>query len=74
MMIFSKSKDGYISDYQKFLESYKKKNPSTEREQYEGRAIFWDKEPIDLDDIKPDLKQPSYAYYEFLHSDSEPSD
>jgi Protein of unknown function (DUF3460) len=48
-MKFSKQIYGYQSDITKFVEELKEKNPKLEAEQLAGRALLWDKTPIDLD-------------------------
>ena len=56
---------GYVSDFSKFLQELKEKNPDLDRQQREGRAIWWDK------DVDPELykrfrestlPQPAYVY------------
>ena len=56
---------GYVSDFTKFLQELREKNPDLDRQQREGRAIWWDK------DVDPDLykrfnestlQQPAYVY------------
>ena len=56
---------GYVSDFTKFLQDLKEKNPDLDRQQREGRAIWWDK------DVDPELyrrfdestlPQPAYVY------------
>jgi hypothetical protein len=56
---------GYVSDITKFLSDLKEQNPDLDRQQREGRAIWWDK------DIDPELykrfnesklAQPAYVY------------
>jgi hypothetical protein len=56
---------GYESEFTRFLRELKAGNPELEREQREGRAIWWDK------DVDPDLykrfrqstlPQPAYVY------------
>ena len=65
-MTFSKHNQAYQSDYTKFLNELKQKDPELERKQREGRAIFWDKSPIDLDARKRTeesrIKQQAYVY------------
>ncbi|AEK63306.1 hypothetical protein CFter6_4305 [Collimonas fungivorans] len=48
-MTFSKQINGYQSDITKFVEELKQKNPKLEEQQLAGRALLWDKTPIDLD-------------------------
>lgn len=56
---------GYESDITRFLRELKDRNPDLDREQREGRAIWWDR------DVDPDLykrfeqstlPQPAYVY------------
>lgn len=56
---------GYESDITRFLRDLKKSDPAIDRDQREGRAIWWDK------DVDPDLyrrfeqsslPQPAYVY------------
>lgn len=56
---------GYVSDFTKFLQELREKNPDLDRQQREGRAIWWDK------DVDPELykrfnestlPQPAYVY------------
>ena len=41
--------DLYESEASQFISSLKKKNPHLEESQRAGRALLWDKAPIDLD-------------------------
>lgn len=56
---------GYVSDFTRFLQELREKNPDLDRQQREGRAIWWDK------DVDPELykrfnestlPQPAYVY------------
>ena len=56
---------GYVSEFTKFLQGLKERNPDLDRQQREGRAIWWDK------DVDPELykrfnestlPQPAYVY------------
>lgn len=58
---------GYESDITRFLRELKDGNPEIDRQQREGRAIWWDK------DVDPDLykrfeqstlPQPAYVFYQ----------
>jgi len=40
----------YESEITQFLKSLKQERPALEAEQREGRALLWDKEPIDLEE------------------------
>jgi hypothetical protein len=55
----------YKSDVTSFIESLKAKKPTLEREQREGRAIFWDK-PQDRDALaeyaESRVPQQGYVY------------
>ena len=48
-MKFSKQFSGYQSEITQFISELKVKNPALEQEQLAGRALLWDKTPIDLD-------------------------
>lgn len=48
-MIFSKQFQMYESEATQFLNQLKVKNPKLEEQQQQGRALLWDKEPLDLD-------------------------
>jgi Protein of unknown function (DUF3460) len=65
-MKFSKQDTRYESDFTKFLKELKQKDPEMERKQREGRALLWDKAPIDLDErkrgIESRLPQQPYVY------------
>jgi hypothetical protein len=39
----------YESEASQFINQLKKQNPQLEQSQRAGRALLWDKEPIDLD-------------------------
>ncbi|MGB3426717.1 MAG: DUF3460 family protein [Burkholderiaceae bacterium] len=56
---------GYVSDFTRFLQELREGNPDLDRQQREGRAIWWDK------DVDPELykrfnestlPQPAYVY------------
>ncbi|MDQ7981558.1 DUF3460 family protein [Paraburkholderia sp. SARCC-3016] len=57
----------YQSDVTQFLNSLKTKNPRLEEEQRKGRALLWDKQPVDLDEQaaarKSRVAQPRYPYF-----------
>lgn len=65
-MIFSKQFQRYESEATQFIKSIKEANPKLEAGQREGRALLWDKTPIDLDTLKradeSNLKQQAYVY------------
>ena len=56
---------GYVSEFTKFLGEMKEQNPDLDRQQREGRAIWWDKD-IDSELYKrfneSKLSQPAYVY------------
>ncbi|ACR29872.1 DUF3460 family protein [Burkholderia glumae] len=58
----------YQSDVTQFLNQLKQQKPSLEEEQRKGRALLWDKQPIDLDERSAQqqsrVKQTSYVYYQ----------
>ena len=57
----------YQSDVTQFINSLKTKNPRLEEEQRKGRALLWDKRPVDLDEQstirKSRVAQPPYPYF-----------
>jgi len=65
-MKLSKQKTEYISDFTKFLNDMKQKDPTLEEKQRAGRAILWDKAPLDLDARRraeeSRIKQQAYVY------------
>lgn len=65
-MKFSKQQTTYVSEFTKFITELKQNNPSLEEKQRAGRAILWDKTPIDLDARRRDeesrVKQQPYVY------------
>lgn len=66
IMKFSKQFQQYQSEATQFIDSLKKANPKLEQGQREGRALLWDKAPIDLDERKRQLEahvaQQAYVY------------
>lgn len=56
----------YESEATQFINDLKKKNPKLEESQREGRALLWDKAPIDLDlterNDESRVKQQAYVY------------
>jgi hypothetical protein len=58
----------YQSDVTQFLNQLKQQKPTLEEEQRKGRALLWDKQPIDLDERdaqqESKVKQTSYVYYQ----------
>jgi hypothetical protein len=65
-MNFSKHFQLYESEATKFIAELKRKNPQLEEEQRAGRALLWDKTPINLDTSERDqasrVKQQPYVY------------
>jgi hypothetical protein len=49
-MLFSKQKTAYQSEITLFINELKKANPQIEQKQIAGRALLWDKTPINLDE------------------------
>lgn len=56
----------YESEASQFINQLKKQNPQLEESQRAGRALLWDKEPIDLDQRKradeSRVDQQAYVY------------
>lgn len=65
-MKFSKHNSYYESEITQFLKDLKQKDPALEEKQRAGRAIFWDKAPINLDERKraeeSRVRQQPYVY------------
>ncbi len=65
-MKFSKQQTRYVSEFTKFLTDLKQKDPTLEEKQRAGRALLWDKAPIDLDARRRSeesrVKQQPYVY------------
>jgi hypothetical protein len=65
-MKFTKQHQQYQSEFSQFLNDFKKKNPEIELKQQIGRALLWDKTPIDLDTQRrfgeSRIKQEAYVY------------
>lgn len=65
-MKFSKQFQRYESEATLFLKSLKQQNPNLEQSQREGRALLWDKEPVDLDTQERNkasrVQQQAYVY------------
>lgn len=65
-MKFSKQFSLYESEATNFIQSLKSANPKLEQSQRDGRALLWDKAPIDLDQQKRALEsrvaQQPYVY------------
>ncbi|KAF0814312.1 hypothetical protein IGB42_01213 [Andreprevotia sp. IGB-42] len=40
----------YVSEYTQFMEQFLKDQPEVAKGQLEGRALLWDKAPINLDE------------------------
>ena len=65
MSLFNKQ-TAYVSDFTRFLAEMKQKNPQLEADQQAGRARLWDKEKLDLDEMRraqeSRVKQKAYVY------------
>jgi hypothetical protein len=65
-MKFSKQQTRYVSEFTVFLDELKQKNPLIDEGQRTGRALLWDKAPIDLDATQRTeasrVKQQPYVY------------
>ena len=63
----------YESEFTQFLRSLKQQRPELEAEQKKGRAIFWDKPPLDLEQTRRDktsrIAQQPYVYQNKLKTD-----
>ncbi len=58
----------YQSDITQFINQMKENKPSLVAEQRRGRALLWDKQPIDLDESSENkqsrVEQTPYVYYQ----------
>lgn len=58
----------YQSDITQFINQLKEQKPTLEADQRRGRALLWDKQPIDLEERSAQqqslVKQTSYVYYQ----------
>lgn len=65
-MKLSKQFSRYESEITRFIKDLKEKNPKLEEQQRAGRALLWDKSPLDLDARdraeKSSVKQQAYVY------------
>jgi hypothetical protein len=65
-MKFSKQFSLYESEATLFLKNIKAANPKLEQDQRDGRALLWDKAPIDLDTLQQAkesrINQQAYVY------------
>ncbi len=65
-MSFFKKQRAYVSDFTRFLGELKQNNPQLEAEQRAGRARLWDKDRLDLDEMRrvqeSRVKQKAYVY------------
>ncbi len=65
-MLFSKQQPRYQSEFTLFLTELKKAKPDLEQKQSAGRALLWDKAPIDLETQQRNkdsrIAQQAYVY------------
>jgi aspartate ammonia-lyase len=65
-MKFTNQHQNYQSEITRFIADLKQKNPDLEQQQREGRALLWDKTPLDMDQQKrtseSSIKQQAYVY------------
>lgn len=65
-MLFSKQQTRYVSEITNFIADLKKQNPALEDKQFAGRALLWDRAPIDLDSVRraqeSRVRPKAYAY------------
>ena len=56
----------YVSEITRFIRALKADNPAIDADQKKGRAIWWDKEPMSLDEAErlaaSNVPQPGYVY------------
>ncbi len=65
-MKFSKQFSLYQSEATQFINGLKEANPQLEQTQRDGRALLWDKEPVDLETQRRNrearVQQQAYVY------------
>jgi hypothetical protein len=65
MPLFNKQAT-YVSEITRFISELKQTNPTLEAEQLSGRARLWDKQKIDLEEMRrvqeSRVKQKAYVY------------
>jgi hypothetical protein len=65
MPLFNKQAS-YVSEATRFITELKQTNPTLEAEQLAGRSRLWDKQKIDLDEMRRQqqsrVKQKAYVY------------
>ncbi len=65
MSLFNKQ-TAYVSDFTRFISDMKQQNPGLEAEQQAGRARLWDKDRLDLEEMRraqeSRVKQKAYVY------------
>ena len=58
----------YQSEITQFLNQLKEQKPELEEQQRKGRALLWDKQPLDLDERERQqashVRQTPYVYYQ----------
>jgi hypothetical protein len=56
----------YTSEITQFIDELKRERPHLEADQRTGRALLWDKQPVDLgvlkDDLDAQVRQQPYVY------------
>ena len=65
-MKFTKQFQRYESDMTKFIKELKLKNPGLEEDQRAGRALLWDRKPVEMEQQARDrdsaVRHQSYVY------------
>lgn len=65
MSLFNKQ-TAYVSDFTRFIAEMKQQNPKLEAEQQAGRARLWDKDQLNLDEMRraqeSRVQQKAYVY------------
>jgi hypothetical protein len=46
----------YESEFGEFIDDLKRKHPDIEKKQLEAHAMWWDKPPLDLDEMERERK------------------
>lgn len=57
----------YVSEFEQFLDDFKRQHPTVEKQQREGFAIWWDKPPLNLKEMErekmSEVKWDPYPYH-----------
>jgi len=65
-MKYTVRRQPYESEFAEFIDEFKRQHPDIEKKQREARAMWWDKPPLDLEEIErermSEVKLKPYVY------------